>query len=210
MRPGLAACALGVIAGSVVVVGATGGPAYACKCLEVERTVLAQRASAVFVGTAGARTTVGTEEVRYVVTVDRVYKGDVPPQVTVATAANPTACGMPGLPLETELLFITQVPATAGRTRPAPDEFQVNLCGGTTPVAGDIETEVEGVLGLPSEPEPLFGRDGDEPAQPRDDGASTADDAAPDDGLPWRVGLSGLGIVALVVLLGWLASRRRG
>lgn len=190
----LAALALAVT--SLVVLGATATPAWACRCVPADTAQHVEAAEAVFSGTITARDESGglTGEVVYSVAVDRVYKGDVEAEVTVATSSQETACGLPDLPQGEPLLFFGSADAVGidrGDGVASDADWHANSCNGTGGTDDDELTEVEQVTGGSTAP----------------DGASGAGD---DDGVsPWLVGGFGIGALVLAVLVGVLLRRKR-
>jgi hypothetical protein len=195
---------------SLVVLGATGTPAYACRCVPADTAQSVDRADAVFTGTVADRAQEGRlETVVYTVAVDRVHKGEVDAEVTVATAGHESACGLPRLP-EGERLVFFAAGATPARST-APSDYVVNLCSGTGRTDDRELREVERLAGPPQEPTG---------AEPGDDAAGgttdhTADASAgssdpTDEGVsPWLVGGIGIGALVLAVLVGLGLRRRR-
>jgi hypothetical protein len=72
---------------------ALAGDALACTCVPVDLARDLPRADGAVVGTVLARRPAG-EEMRYLLRVEQVYKGDISGRVEVVTAADGAACGL--------------------------------------------------------------------------------------------------------------------
>lgn len=206
--------ALALAAGSLVVAGATGTPAYACRCVPADTAQSVARAEAVFTGTVGDRAQAGElETVVYTVTVERVYKGEVAAEVTVATAGHEAACGLPRLPEGAPLVFFasagTAVDRGQGRVE---SDYATNLCSGTGPADDRRVAQVEQVAGAPREPTAAAPGEGATDHTP-DASAGSSDPIDPvdptDDGVsPWLVGGIGVGALVLAALAGVVLRRK--
>ena len=138
---------VGGLVGSVAF-GAT--PAFACTCARLDNAQKTEWAGAVFTGTitavhedAGALR--GDEAVRYDVTVDRVFKGEVASATTrVSTASHSASCGLPDLPEGRAIAFFVGREAD-GTVQP--DTMTVSSCGGTAVLTPELEGAIVAALG---------------------------------------------------------------
>lgn len=170
----LAALALAV--GSLVLFAA---PAQACSCVASTPVEQAERQPYVFVGrvtsaTEGGR---GSLEIVHEVEVDRVFKGEVPAQVRLASGAISASCGLGRLPDRRPLVFFAGDAPLLGGSEAPPGTLYSYLCDGTGPMTGRVLAQLIAALGEPEAPveAPADGDQGDDPA---DATASDADATA--------------------------------
>jgi hypothetical protein len=111
-------------------------PAHACSCVAATEDQQFKRAGAVFKGTVTARDMPGgahhdgSAGVIYTFAVSRVYKGTVLASQQVHTARDGATCGV-ALAGTGPFLVFAQRPRNATATTP----LEMNLCGGTRPIA---------------------------------------------------------------------------
>lgn len=202
--------ALALAAGSLVVAGAAGTPAYACSCIPPDLPTYVDNAEAVFTGTVTDRAQEGRlDTVVHTVSVDQVYKGEPAPEVTLSTAGHEAACGLPDLPRGEPLLFfgslVTDIDRGQGEVEA---DYAISLCGGTGPTDDRELAEVERLAGPPREPTAGSASDG---ATDHTVDASAGSSDPTDDGLsPLLVAGAGIGALVLAVLVGVLLRRSRG
>ncbi len=141
---------------------------------------------------AGQPTMSSAREVRYRITVDRVFKSDLPAEVWLASAAEGASCGLEVEVGRTYLFFALGGPA-----------LRANLCGGTQGWTPTLPDELG--AGRPplaqTDPAPTV-------STPASDGPAAADPGS--SGRP-EVGPVALGALAVIVLAAAAAWwRRRG
>lgn len=146
----LAALALAV---STLVV--FGSPAHACSCAGSSPAGHAQRADAVFTGQVvsvddpdGDKRVVSSGRLVVLdVEVDRVFKGEVDPQVRIGTAASSASCGLGDLSVGEPLVFFATVESPR-----EPGLLHSTLCHGTGPAQPGLVADLEAALGEPAPP----------------------------------------------------------
>lgn len=169
----LAALALAV--GSLVLFAA---PAQACSCVASTPAEQAERQPYVFVGrvlsaTEGGR---GSLEIVHEVEVDRVFKGEVPAQVRLASGAISASCGLGRLPDRRPLVFFAGDAPLLGGSEAPPGTLYSYLCDGTGPMTGRVLAQLIAALGEPVAPVETPA-DGDPGADGAADGATSDADA---------------------------------
>ncbi|MDO9455954.1 hypothetical protein [Nocardioides sp.] len=122
-----------------VLVVTTATPAAACSCELVDPEAPPTWGPEVFVATVVEDLPEdGTGEVEVAAVVTHVYRGDVPDEVTVATEAEGTACGLTSLEAGQTRLFSTSLDGAVAR---------VGSCGGPSVVDDAVIAEAERDLG---------------------------------------------------------------
>lgn len=195
-----------------VVVMIAAAPAHACSCAMGETADHVGWADRVFtgevlevqmpgVGSDGVQSS--ADPVRILIAVDEVFKGELPAETTVVTAASGASCGLEPLPAEGESWLWFAAESERGR-------LGVGLCGGSSPVDERTVAEVVAVTG-PGTEAVATGEKPSARSQAVSDtgsGRSGADDAGSGDAVPWGVG--GVLVVLGVAVAGAAAVGRRG
>lgn len=204
--------ALALAATSLVVLGTTGTPAYACSCVSPDLRAHVEGADAVFTGSVVETVEPGrlTGAVLYEVEVDAVHKGDVPAVVTLSTSAQGTACGLPGLPEGERLLFFGIAPEgfpddphSDGRA-----DYAVNSCNGTGETDERELSRVAALAGEPREPGDGLGSGGRPVGSDIAGGSEDEEAEAQGAWTPWLVGAGGVGALVLAFAVGVLLRRK--
>jgi hypothetical protein len=118
-------------------------PANACKCVKQKVAVSARAADAVFSGVV-QRTSTANQIKRYNVTVQRIYKGQVPDvELTVRGGTTTAACGVGSIPAGRRMMFFAVSDDHGLRT---------TACTGTAPASRAFTASVERVLGVGEKP----------------------------------------------------------
>lgn len=134
-------------------------PAHACKCVASDVGRDAQRADAVFTGTVisiqkpenapeGETPPEGdkasaTGVTMIMVEADRSWKGHVPTNVELTTAANSAACGIEDLKADKKYLFFAQSNGA---------KLTIDSCGGTSLLTAELGNDITKLLGQGKDP----------------------------------------------------------
>lgn len=185
----------------VAVLIAVATPAHACSCVPGQISDQVRSADGVFTGSLVEAPDAGEPaavRVRFIVDVDRVFKGDVPGQVEVITARSSASCGIDPLPGEDEtwLWFVT--------TNETGD-YAAYLCGGSGPAADKRMAQVVEVTGPGTETPDSAGGPAGGDTSPSQEGEDAADDEGRS-AVPWGVG--GLALVLAAAVAGAVLVRR--
>lgn len=130
--------------------------AHACSCAIVTAKQYARYADAVFTGTLDEpqKEIDSGRQVAYRVNVADVWKGKVEGVVTVTSGSMSSACGLPYLPEDVEILWFATNPAKGNRSERT--ELSTGLCSGTRPTTSRAIRVLTAELGQPSEPSPVI------------------------------------------------------
>lgn len=134
-----------------LMVFAQAGSALACSCAFTALNDQVGTADVVATGTLtdvrdpfGGPVVSSTDPIRYVVDVDRVYKGTPHSRIVFRSARLGASCGLEGMHVDRRYMFLLQ--------RDSGGHLSANLCGGTRLVNGGVESNVTRVTGPPEAP----------------------------------------------------------